>query len=61
MNNAQLNLLRKNAAAVTENGKYTLKANGSVVMFGLSKERAGEYSKYYKNATIIKEVSNGIN
>lgn len=52
MNKAQLNGMRETAKAVCDEGNYQLWVNGKLIMFGLTKDRAENFSKFYKNATV---------
>lgn len=55
MNAAQLKGIRL-MAETKQTEKYTLKdGNGYVVMFNLTKQRAEEYSRYYKGSQVIRQ------
>lgn len=57
MNNAQLTAMRMFAESLqTGTGDYTILSNGIVVMFGLSRSRAIEFSEYYPSAQVVRGI-----
>ena len=56
MNEREIKIMRKAAEICAEDGDYVLEDNGRVIMFGLTKERAEEFARYYKNPTISKRT-----